>query len=170
MRVNSFTIAAVHILLAAVCFVNCAGTATVSGTIGDASPVICDEYDELACNSDYVHLETYNGDMHSITYIRDVTSRHRGQPRPRPQQQPTNNQTLSLREELQHATNQPPPPIEIVRQAGPSVEFKVHNSTFFASAASSAGFIHDAADSNGIPIETPLHIFTTFDVVFAQYP
>ena len=139
---SHFAIAALHFF--AVAFAHyCAGvvvdgvyssraTTTGGGTIG---PIIgVGGREELVCPLDYAHPEIYNG-----------SSFPRGAVEEGLVSQPTI-QALMLRASS--------PPIEIVRQAGAFVEFKVRNSPFFSAAAaavassSATGFVGDLPDSS----------------------
>lgn len=103
------------------------------------------------CPSDYVHHKTFNGTTaieSSLRRCKQLRSEHE-----------ENCQELSQQHVLETAKQVPP--IEIVRQDGSFVEFKVYNSPFFASAASSAGFINDVGSQD--QDEGLQQIFTVFE-------
>ena len=133
MKTDRFTVAAALISIAAAAhLVNCTEIATISGTVGGAGRS-ADDY-ELVCPADYVHITTYDGDtIDNYIHVTRSQIQHRRRRR-------RNNRAQIGQQEQE--TQQPiaaHEPITITRQGQSFIEFIVQNTTWFASAATSAG-------------------------------
>lgn len=145
MIVNRFSVVVATLAAVAGC-VNCAGSTTVSRTTTGLgrNPIDGDD-DELipVCSSNYVYKEAHDGT--AVVNIKDVISDRPRRLRRRRQQQ-----------QQQRINQIQKPPIAIVRQSESFVEFTVQNTTWFASAAASAGF--DVAKN------LPTRVFAKFPI------
>ena len=155
MKSNRFTIAAALNLTAAR-FANSAEITAVSGMTELGSPI---DAPEPACASDHMQVETCDGNTAIAIKIEGetVTPLHQGQ---LIQRRPQTTKQENSQQRVQQQPSKQVPPIQIVRQSQSFVEFQVNNSTFFASAASSAGFLDGVADDNGFQSNAPLQMFT----------